>query len=59
MYTYLDLLVQNTSVNTQFMISAYQIISSKSDESQKGINTILRCSVENQKGAFAIDFIHR
>ena len=26
-------------------------------ESQKGVNTVQQCSVENQKGATAIDFI--
>ena len=28
-------------------------------ENQKGINTVQRCSVENQKGAMAIDFLQR
>ena len=27
-----------------------------SAENQKGINTVKRCSIENQKGAIAIDF---
>ena len=28
-----------------------------SAESQRGINAVQRCSIENQKGAIAIDFI--
>ena len=26
-------------------------------ESQKGVNAVQRCSIENQKGAIAIDFV--
>ena len=28
-------------------------------ESQKGVNAFLRCSVENQKGAIAIDYVQQ
>ena len=28
-------------------------------ESQKGINAVLRCSIKNQKDAFAIDFVQQ
>ena len=30
-----------------------------SAENQKGVNDIQRCSVENQKGTFAIDFVQQ
>ena len=30
-----------------------------SAESQKGTNTVQRCSIENQKGAIAMDFVQR
>ena len=30
-----------------------------SAESQKGINAVQRCSIENQKGTIAIDFVQR
>ena len=28
-------------------------------ESQKGINTVQRCSIENQKGDITIDYVQR
>ena len=28
-------------------------------ENQKGINAVQRCSIQNQKGANAIDFVQR
>ena len=43
-----------TNVKTFF--SYWDILSV---ESQKGINAAQRCSVENQKGAIAIDFVLR
>ena len=30
-----------------------------SAESQKGVDAFQRCSIENQKGAIAIDFVQR
>ena len=33
------------------------VFSMTSTESQKGLNTVQQCSIENQKGATAIDFI--
>ena len=30
-----------------------------SAENQKGVNVVQRCSIENQKGAIALDFVQQ
>ena len=37
--------------------SDYCVIVNSSSESQKGINNVKQCSVENQKGTIATDFV--
>ena len=38
---------------------SYEYTSLAASESQKGVNAILRCSAENQKGAITIDFVQQ
>ena len=39
--------------------SLYMFVNVLSTENQKGINSVQNCSVENQKGDIAIDFVQR
>ena len=34
-------------------------VGTSSAENQKGVNAVQQCSVENQKGAIAIDFVQQ
>ena len=53
------------NAHTTLMFTVCQIINKErkrnisSAESQKGIIADQRCSIENQKGAIAIDFVQR
>ena len=49
-------LVLANSLNTAHFLN---MLSMSSAESQKGAIADQRCSVENQKGAIAIDFVQR
>ena len=39
------------------LVTTTIVISISSAENQKGINAVQRCSIENQKGTIAIDFV--
>ena len=47
-----------TQITRHNATSSFQIVTS-SAESQKGVNVVQQCPVENQKGAIAIDFEKR
>ena len=37
----------------------HNLFNNSSAENQKGLNAVQRCSIENHKGAIAIDYVQR